>query len=67
MSPISCGSVGEILTTLRMCTLRNAISHTGSNMLSNTDSCVCTGTVKGVFPRIARADNQANRKNCSSI
>lgn len=63
VSPISWSSVGEILTTLRMHTLRNAISHTLSNMLSNTDSCACTGTVKGVFPTIARADNQANRRN----
>lgn len=40
-----------------MCTLRNAISHTGSNMLYSTD------TMNGVFPNIARTDNQASRKN----
>lgn len=65
MSPVSCDSVGEILTTLRICTLRNAISHTGNN--STDERCTWTGTEKGVLLSIVRADKQTNRKNKGKI
>lgn len=53
VSPVPCGRVVEVPATLKKSILRNTVSHTESNVLSSTDSCACTGTVKEVSPGTA--------------